>query len=483
VFIILLGAAMLTAAFRAFGGEDLVREFLTSLPGGFWAQFIIVMGVIFILGFFLDFIEIAVVVVPIVAPILLMDPGANVTAVWLGVMIGLNIQTSFLTPPFGFALFYLRGVAPAAVRTVEIYKGVIPFIALQLIALVIVGNYPPLVNYLPTRMSLLAETAPPPRNPRLQYCIEKYVFVAIDRRGPEIRSALDKVKGLDLSMLPKRMQGDLTRSFTATGQVFDRLAAIRKAEAALDATIPAYRPLHIKVREIQDSMRRHDKDIKELNRRIGLLSSDAEKAKREQLERHKAELQKERSELAAQIPKKWQADHKIFADLLKADTNARRIYRRTVDGAYAPVQKALNSIDSTPELAALEKEIRGLGTTIDKPDAQAASEKVQDVMNKASKVEGAGDVRSALYKVRRELRRQEPDRAKAREEFQKAVAIYDAQMAWRKRAAADVLPALKVYEAAIRNTIGLRLQPRLPYNEALEVAACTSDHRDISLSF
>ncbi len=124
VFIILLGAAMLTAAFRAFGGEELVKHFLEGLPGGFWTKFIIVMAVIFVLGFFLDFIEIAVVVVPIVAPILLADPEANVSAVWLGVMIGLNIQTSFLTPPFGFALFYLRGVAPAAVRTIQIYKGV-----------------------------------------------------------------------------------------------------------------------------------------------------------------------------------------------------------------------------------------------------------------------------------------------------------------------------------------------------------------------
>ncbi|MDA0333387.1 MAG: TRAP transporter large permease subunit, partial [Proteobacteria bacterium] len=97
VFIILLGAAMLTAAFRGFGGEEVVKHFLSSLPGGFWAQFIVVMLVIFLLGFFLDFIEIAVVVVPIVAPILLADPSANVTAVWLGVMIGLNIQTSFLT--------------------------------------------------------------------------------------------------------------------------------------------------------------------------------------------------------------------------------------------------------------------------------------------------------------------------------------------------------------------------------------------------
>ena len=123
VFIILIGAAMLTSAFRGFGGEVLVKEFLTGLPGGFWIQFIVVMVVIFLLGFFLDFIEIAVVVVPIVAPILLADPSANITAVWLGVMVGLNIQTSFLTPPFGFALFYLRGVAPPSVRTLQIYRG------------------------------------------------------------------------------------------------------------------------------------------------------------------------------------------------------------------------------------------------------------------------------------------------------------------------------------------------------------------------
>ena len=133
VFIILVGAAMLTAAFRAFGGEELVTEFLTSLPGGFWTQFIVVMAVIFVLGFFLDFIEIAVVVVPIIAPILLAQTDANVTAVWLGVMIGVNMQTSFLTPPFGFSLFYLRGVAPKIVSTIQIWKGAVAFIVLQLI--------------------------------------------------------------------------------------------------------------------------------------------------------------------------------------------------------------------------------------------------------------------------------------------------------------------------------------------------------------
>ena len=188
VFIILVGAAMLTSAFRAFGGEELVTEFLTSLPGGFWTQFIVVMAVIFILGFFLDFIEIAVVVVPIIAPILLAQTDANVTAVWLGVMIGVNMQTSFLTPPFGFSLFYLRGVAPKTVSTIQIWRGAIAFIVLQLVGLGIVGYFPTLVNYLPYRTYLTSEVSPPPKNPRLQECIQEYKFELYENNGEVIWS-------------------------------------------------------------------------------------------------------------------------------------------------------------------------------------------------------------------------------------------------------------------------------------------------------
>ena len=203
VFIILVGAAMLTAAFRGFGGEELVTEFLTGLPGGFWTQFIVVMAVIFVLGFFLDFIEIAVVVVPIIAPILLAQTDANVTAVWLGVMIGVNMQTSFLTPPFGFSLFYLRGVAPKIVSTIQIWKGAVAFIVLQLVGLGIVGYYPPLVNYLPYRTYLTSEVSPPPMNPRLQECIQEYKFELYENNGDIIKSNINEISSLDISYLPE----------------------------------------------------------------------------------------------------------------------------------------------------------------------------------------------------------------------------------------------------------------------------------------
>lgn len=149
VFLILIGASIFSLVFRGYGGDDGVRAILESLPGGVVGAVIVVMLVMFLLGFVLDFIEITFVVVPIVGPVLLamgLDP------VWLGIMIAINLQTSFLTPPFGFALFYLRGVAPPSVSTAQIYRGAIPFVAIQLFALLLIAAFPALVTWLPERI-------------------------------------------------------------------------------------------------------------------------------------------------------------------------------------------------------------------------------------------------------------------------------------------------------------------------------------------
>jgi tripartite ATP-independent transporter DctM subunit len=149
VFLILIGASVFSLVFRGYGGDRLVQQLLTDMPGGEIGALLIVMLVMFLLGFVLDFIEITFVVVPIVGPVLLamgMDP------VWLGVLIAVNLQTSFLTPPFGFALFYLRGVAPASLRTGDIYRGVIPFIVIQIIALVAIAWFDGLATWLPAQI-------------------------------------------------------------------------------------------------------------------------------------------------------------------------------------------------------------------------------------------------------------------------------------------------------------------------------------------
>jgi len=147
VFMILLGASLFSLVFRGLGGDVVIEEFLGQLPGGAVSAMILVMAVMFVLGFFLDFIEIIFMIVPIVGPILIalgLDP------LWLGVMIAINLQTSFLTPPFGFALFYLRGVAPPEIKTSDIYRGVLPFIAIQIFALALIWVFPGIVTWLPS---------------------------------------------------------------------------------------------------------------------------------------------------------------------------------------------------------------------------------------------------------------------------------------------------------------------------------------------
>ncbi|MDX1604678.1 MAG: TRAP transporter large permease subunit [Candidatus Competibacterales bacterium] len=154
VFVILVGASLFSLVFRGYGGDQLITEFLHTLPGGTLTAMLLVLGVMFLLGFFLDFLEIVFIVVPIVAPILLQMEfaGELMDPVWLGVMMALVLQTSFLTPPFGFALFYLRGVAPDAIRTGQIYRGVVPFIVIQLLALAVLWWLPQLATWLPQQL-------------------------------------------------------------------------------------------------------------------------------------------------------------------------------------------------------------------------------------------------------------------------------------------------------------------------------------------
>ncbi|OKH90008.1 TRAP transporter large permease subunit [Thalassospira sp. TSL5-1] len=146
VFIILLGASIFSLVFRGLGGDHLVEELLHNMPGGLFGAMLVVMTLMFVMGFFLDFIEIVFVVVPIVGPILLK---MDISPVWLGIMIAINLQTSFLTPPFGFALFYLRGVAPPSIKTWDIYRGIVPFVLIQVLALVLLAIFPELATWLP----------------------------------------------------------------------------------------------------------------------------------------------------------------------------------------------------------------------------------------------------------------------------------------------------------------------------------------------
>jgi tripartite ATP-independent transporter DctM subunit len=486
VFIILLGAAMLTAAFRSFGGEELVKEFLTSLPGGFWAQFIVVMAVIFLLGFFLDFIEIAVVVVPIVAPILLSDPGANVTAVWLGVMIGVNMQTSFLTPPFGFALFYLRGVAPIEVKTTDIYKGVVAFILLQLVALGIVGTFPSLVNFLPNQSFLTADTAPPPKNPRLQQCIEQHLFAVYDESGDALKAQIQTAMRLDISYLPEKRQTELAKSFDMALGTFDLVTVVRAAAAEVEKATVNYRPIHTGVRRLQQQARDIDAEIAELTNDIRRLKNSEATIPSDisDDEDRIAALKAEKIAVLNEIPESWEAEQKQFVSLLTAEKKARRDYRRNVDRAYEPVQKTLAVALSGSDLASISADIEALSAIAE----TGSVEEVKAALKAARKaLSGAAPdisaINSVLTKADRALKKNGKGREKTVEFVAEAIDLYKAEVTWRERAATDLFTDLTSYDDAIKNSIGLRLQDRLPTSIARNVAACRAKHTDISLNF
>ena len=483
VFIILLGAAVLTAAFRAFGGEDLVREFLNSLPGGFWAKFIIVMAVIFVLGFFLDFIEIAVVVVPIVAPILLADPSANITAVWLGVMIGLNIQTSFLTPPFGFALFYLRGVAPAIVKTVQMYKGVVPFIGLQILALFIVGYYPALVNYLPNRTSFLSENSPPPKNPRLQYCIEEYSGNILFSENKYVQNAVQDLKDIDLSSLPKKVKSDLERASS------DADLAIVSLQKALDQEIKIkeeaikYKPLLRQVRRIESQINRRLSDIKDLKKDQVLQKTLKNIQSVEEIEKEIGYIQNDIDKLKAKIPASWPQTYKEFMALMKEEEKLRNIYRRKGENSYQSIMKVSDTLASSQEITLLKNEYYSVLDNIKDEEKEEAIKQLGGLIKKYRDVKGSSDFKKNVSKAIKELKKKKVKEDRVSKSLDKASKDISELETWVLASKANLEAPLEIFLEETKTTLGVRAQPKFQKELALYLASCNANHRDLSLSF
>ena len=482
VFIILLGAAMLTSGFRAFGGEELVRDFLQDLPGGFWTQFIVVMAVIFILGFFLDFIEIAVVVVPIIAPILLAEPGANVSAIWLGVMIGVNLQTSFLTPPFGFALFYLRGVASKFVTTLNIWKGVVPFIGLQLIGLAIVGFYPTLVNYLPARTYLTSKVAPPPINPKLQHCLQEYKFDIYKNDEQKIVAAINNFQQLTPSNLPNDKLDIFEEHFDNALGTFALVEKLKKTEEEYNLFAEGYKDLHFKVRKKEKKIRKLDKKIEKLESEIRNLNEEeaADKNKLElKIENYKLEI----IELTEGIPEAWIARNNEFKIIQKSKNTRTKRYRKNVDEAYDNLDQIAMFIQDHEKLDALSPQINELKYTLNNNDYEKSISIIDILFERLGEISGTEELANKLDDLFSILDSDDVNKGELTIASSDMFNLFNIENSWRKDANKNLLPELMKYNLVIKNNIGLRRQSKLTKEQAKIVARCNSVHRDVSLNF
>ncbi len=482
VFIILLGAAMLTSGFRAFGGEELVRDFLQDLPGGFWTQFIVVMVVIFLLGFFLDFIEIAVVVVPIIAPILLAETGANVTAVWLGVMIGVNLQTSFLTPPFGFALFYLKGVAPKIIQTLDIWKGVVPFIALQLIGLGIVGFYPSLVNYLPNRVYLTSNVAPPPMNPKLQYCLQEYKFANFENNGDQIKTSINEFDDIILANLPADKLSYFQRHVDNSKYSFELVDEVKSAQSIYDDYAVDYRDLHFKTRKKQKKIIKLNKKIDKFKAEIRNLDDEDVSDKNkilQKIENVKLEIE----EIQNTIPQEWKAKNDEFNKINKAKNLAIKKYKKTVDNAYEDLLLIKEFINDGEKFEELSQDMKLLKSKIDNRGYIDAIEFIDNIFEKVGEISGSDEFADKLDYLITLMDEDEVDFEKLQSSANDTYVLFQQEIDWRKNFKKKHMDKITTHDKVISETIGLRLQSKLTKEQAIYVSRCNSIHRDISLNF
>ena len=473
---------MLTSGFRAFGGEELVRDFLQDLPGGFWTQFVVVMIVIFLLGFFLDFIEIAVVVVPIIAPILLAETGANVTAVWLGVMIGVNLQTSFLTPPFGFALFYLKGVAPKVVQTLDIWKGVVPFIILQLIGLGIVGAYPSLVNYLPNRVYLTSNVAPPPMNPKLQYCLQEYKFANYSNNADVINKSITDFDDIILANLPADKLSYFQRHVDNSKYSFELVNEVKSTETLYNDYAVDYRDLHFKTRKKQKKILKLNKKIDKYKAEIRNLD-DEDVSDKNKLEQKIENVKLEIDEISSQIPEEWKSKNDEFNKINKAKNLATRKYRKTVDNAYEDLLLIKSFINDGEKFEELEQEMKLLKNKIDNRGYIDAIEFIDNIFEKVGEISGSDEFADKLDYLITLMDEDEVDFEKLQSSTVDTIALFEQEVSWRKNFKKKYMDRINAHDKVISETIGLRLQSKLTKEQAIYVSKCNSIHRDISLNF
>jgi len=397
-------------------------------------------------------------------------------------MIGVNLQTSFLTPPFGFALFYLKGVAPSHVTTLNIWKGVVPFIVLQLIGLGIVGVYPSLVNYLPARTYLTSNVAPPPMNPKLQYCLQEYKFDMYNNEEQRIKAAITSFQSKVPTNIPIDKLDIFEEHFENALGTFALVAKLQKTEKEYKSFAKDYRDLHYSVRKKQKKIRTIEKKIQKSEAEIRNLDKDdlAQKNKiKLKIENYKLEIE----EINSNIPENWTSKNKEFEILQKAKNTQTKRYRKNVDQAYDNLDQIAMFIKDHKKLNELSSEVKSLKNNIENKDYENSISIIDNLFEKLGEISGSEEFANRLDDLYSLIDSEEKEISKITDTILEVTNLFNKEVNWRKEASENLMPELEKYNLAIKDNIGLRLQSRLTKEQAKLVASCNAVHRDISLNF
>jgi chromosome segregation ATPase len=300
----------------------------------------------------------------------------------------------------------------------------------------------------------------------------------LDETGDEVRAAIEEAAALDVSYLPEDYREDFEDAIENARESFEAIEEIERLEAEKAEAAGDYAPLHEEVRAVQREIRDRRARVEELETEIRRGFGDVEA-----MERTVERLRSEIEALEAEIPEGWAEAEREFGQITSGLRRARLTYRRTVDQAYEPVAELIGVIETTDALAAIGEPLRALREDLRSLEGDAGAERFQEVERALGDVEGAREIRGLVADARRDVDSRSPDYDAAADYLDEAVALFESQLDWRRRAQEELLPGLRAYEEAIDDTIGLRQQPRMPREVALFVASCEATHRDISLNF
>ena len=354
---------------------------------------------------------------------------------------------------------------------------------LQLGALAVVGLTPPLVNYLPNRSGLLADSAPPPQNPRLQVCLEEHVADYLTRDGGATQAVISRLTQLSSQSLPKDFGVVLGAGLDDYSKAMTALQQADLAQLAVDEAAPAFQPIQSDVRALQKKIRRFEADNKEMSVEISRMRDpEGDAPRKAALEAIIARNETEIAALSDQIPEIWGQTYADFSKLLGAESKARMIYRRAADSAYENFVAAQATAESGPALDALAGDLRTLATRLSEPAADL-DPVLQDLSSKLSDIGGAGKVKSAIDKLRREVKAKTPKADKIDAAYKTVLDAFEAQRGLVVAVSGQVGTTLADALPVLANSIGARSQSKLSRDQALSLASCLSHHRDLSLHF
>ena len=338
------------------------------------------------------------------------------------------------------------------------------------------------MNYLPNRVYLTSNVAPPPMNPRLQYCLQKYKFATYNENKQLIKSGITNFQSINLVNLPDDKIDIFESHFDNASSTFDLVKRVQNTENEYNLFIKDYKDIHFKVRKKQKKIIKVEKKIKKLEAEIRNLDKE-DVSEKQKIQLEIEELKLETEELSKAIPSDWERRNQEFNKIHKAKNIATKRYRKNVDEAYDELTQIKLFIKDGKELEKLSNDFNKLNNNIINEDFDNALINIDILFEKLEEISGTEELANKLDDLVIAIDSEEIDKDKIFNISNETVELFNKEVSWRNKAGQSLADKLDEYDSVISQSIGLRLQARLTKEQAKFVARCKSVHRDISLNF